>query len=122
VDAPNPGQRQTASAFARGVFRGWGKIESVQFTPIVISGRGGRYNVDVGRGRIMHLATQPILGGDKKTAITHGNTQNLLNHTFYQAKTIKGSFKGGSHSFNLSDSNSYFNERMNAKGRLQSVR
>jgi hypothetical protein len=36
----------------------------------------------------------------------------------YQARTLSGSFRDGARSFELKDSNSYFNPQMTASGEL----
>jgi hypothetical protein len=116
VDAPGKRQQPAAAAFARTALQAFGKVEDVKFVPVSLTGGGGWYKIDVAGGKIMHVVTQPVLGADKKTPISHNNIADPLNHTFYQGKTISGSFKDGNRSFTLKGSNSYFNDRMNASG------
>ena len=69
-------------------------------------------------GKIIKFETEPVLGVDKKTPVSHTNTNNKLNSTFYQAKTISGNFNDGGKSFELKDSNSYFNPEMKSSGQM----
>jgi hypothetical protein len=51
---------------------------------IDINGKDGAYTVKVDGGKIMTCTTEPVLGGDNKTPITHTNTKDALNPTMYQ--------------------------------------
>jgi hypothetical protein len=118
VDAPNPQQLAAAEAFGRAVYSAFGKIESVKPAHIALAGSAGRYTVSVDNGKIMRLATEPVLGGDGRTPIAISNIHDPIHPTVLQAKTVSGSYDDGDHSFTLKDSNSYFNDRMKSKGKL----
>lgn len=108
VDARNPKQRAAATAFAKSVFKDWGKLEEVKSVPVSITGRGGWYKVAVDGGNILQLTTKPVMGADKKRPIMHANVKDPLTSYFLQGKSVSGSFNDGGHSFKLKDTNSYF--------------
>jgi hypothetical protein len=108
VDARNTQQKQATAAFAKSVFKNWGKLEGVEYAPISIRGSGGWYKLAVNGGRTMQLVTKPVLGRDKKRPIAHTNVSNPLTNTFLQGQTVSGSFKSGKHDFKLKGGNSYF--------------
>jgi hypothetical protein len=64
------------------------------------------------------LTTVVILGADEKHPLSHANLKAPFNPTLYQARTLSGSFRDGARSFELKDSNSYFNPQMKASGEL----
>jgi hypothetical protein len=116
VETKDSKQNHAARDFASSYFSGFGKVEDVKDAKIDISGKDGKYMVSVDNGAIMKLETEPVLGGDKKTPITHTNTHSMLNPTVMQGKTISGSYKDGERSFTLEGSNSYFNPRVKSSG------
>ncbi len=118
VDATTPAQREAALAFAKAYYGGWGKIENARDARIVIEGSDGTYSVKVDDGKTMSLKTEPVLGGDGKKPVVIRNTKSKLNPDIKQARAVSGSFKDGDHAFELKDSNSFFNDRMLAKGEL----
>jgi hypothetical protein len=120
LDAPNPKLREAAAAFATAWASQVGKVEGVKDARVEISGKDGSYTVKVDDGKIAQLTTKVILGADEKTPFSHANlkTPLNLNSTLYQARTLSGSFRDGDRSFELKDSNSYFNPQMKASGEL----
>jgi hypothetical protein len=120
LDAPNPKLREAAAAFATAWASQMGKVEEVKDARVEISGKDGSYTVKVDDGKIAQLTTKVILGADEKTPFSHANlkTPLNLNSTLYQARTLSGSFRDGDRSFELKDSNSYFNPQMKASGEL----
>jgi hypothetical protein len=118
VDARNPRQQRAATDFARTAFKDWGKLEGVKHVPVSIAGSGGYYKVSVGGGKIIQLTTKPMLGADKKTAIVYSNMPNPLTTVLKQGRTVSGSFKDGGRSFQLKGSNSFFNDRLNTRGKV----
>lgn len=117
IDAKEP-QREAATAFAKAAFSGFGKIEAAEKASIDLAGQGGRYTLTVDRGKIMRLTTEPVLGGDKSTPITHTNTYIPWSPTLMQGRTVKGTFRDGDRSFSLEGGNSYFNDRMDSSGKI----
>jgi hypothetical protein len=118
VDAPKPEQRDAALAFAKAYYRAWGKVEASKDARIEIAGADGNYTVKVDDGKIMELKTEPVLGGDKKTPVKISNTKSALNPVFLQGRTVNCKFEDGNRSFQLKDSNSFFNNKLKAKGEL----
>jgi hypothetical protein len=118
LDAPDPKQREAAAAFATAWASQMGKVEAVKHAKIEISGKDGSYTVKVDNGKIAQLTTVVILGADEKHPLSHVNLKAPFNPTLYQARTLSGSFRDGARSFELKDSNSYFNPQMKASGEL----
>ena len=118
VDAKDPEVNKAARDFAAVVFKDFGKVESVADAKVDITGAKGKYSVMVDDGNIAKFQTEPVMGGDKKTPVSHGNIMNPLVPTVMQGKTITASYKDGDKSMTLEGSNSYFNEHMNSKGEL----
>ncbi|HHT9109953.1 MAG TPA: DUF1326 domain-containing protein [Candidatus Brocadiaceae bacterium] len=116
VDAENDKQKDAATEFAKGIFSSFGKIESTSVVKIEFSGEHGNYTLKVDGGKILHLTTEPVLGGDNKTPVTHANTKNKLNPVFMQGRTVSGSLSDGERKFELKGGNSYFNDHMESKG------
>lgn len=119
VDAKNDAQKNAAIEFAKGYYGGFGKLESASAGKIDIAGKDGKYTVKVNDGKIMQLTTEPVLGGDNKTPITHTNTKSNLSSVFMQAKTVSGTFSDGDRKFELRDSNSYFNTNLKSEGTIE---
>ena len=118
LDAPDPKQRGAAAAFATAWASQMGKVEAVKDARIEISGKDGSYTVKVDDGKIAQLTTQVVLGADGNTPLSHANLKTPLTPTLYQARTLSGSFRDGDRSFELKDSNAYFNSQMKASGEL----
>jgi hypothetical protein len=120
LDAPDPKQREAAAVFATAWAGQMGKVEAVKDAKIEFSGKDGSHTVKVEDGKIAQLITKVILGADEKKPLSHANlkTPLNLNPTLYQARTLSGSFRDGDRSFELKNSNSYFNSQMKASGEL----
>ncbi len=119
IDAKNDKQKYAVTQFMKGIYGAFGKLEAVTSAKIDISGKDGRYTVKVHNGRILHLTTEPVLGGDNKTPIKHSNTRNKLNSVFMQGKIISASYSDNGRKFELSGTNSYFNPQMNSEGSIE---
>lgn len=119
VDCAIAKQRAAATAFAKAVFSGFGKIEAVKEAKISISGQSGRYTVTVDGGKVMRFVTEPVLGGDNRTPISYGNSHNPMCPDFLQGKVVSGTYQDGERSITLEKGrNSYFNNRMRSSGRI----
>jgi hypothetical protein len=116
VDSTDAKKREAALAFAKAYFKEWGELKAAKAASIKIEGKDGNYTVTVDDGKIITLKTEPMLGGDGKTAIRITNTKSGLNPTVSQGRTLSGTFKDGGEAFELKDSNSYFNPHVDAKG------
>ncbi|UJS16790.1 MAG: DUF1326 domain-containing protein [Candidatus Jettenia sp.] len=119
VDGKSDEQREAAIELAKGMFSTFGEIESTSSAHIDMSGMDGSYTVRVNDGKLMQLTTEPVLGGDNKTPITHTNIKNKFILVFMQGRTIFGSFHDGERKFELKGGNSYFNNRMESEGTFQ---
>jgi hypothetical protein len=117
VDAP-AAQRDVATAFVRALYGPMGKIEAVKSGSIDLSGRAGRFQLTIEGGRVLDLSTEPVLGGDKTTPISHTNTFIPWSPTVQQARTIKASFRDQDRSFAFEASNSFFNDALRSSGKL----
>ena len=118
VDAKDAKQQEALSAFAKAAFSPFGKIEAVKTAKVDLTGGDGKYTLNVDGGKIMALTTEPVLGADKKTPFTQGNTMIPVSPTLMQGKTLKGSYNDGGHSFTLANSNSYFNPNAKNSGKI----
>jgi hypothetical protein len=112
VDA-NGAQQEAAAAVAKGLFGTIGKVVAVRKAKIDLSGKDGRHTVSINGGEIAQLSTEPVLGGDRKSPISHVNT--ILPWTVMQARTVNGSFHESDLSFTLNDSNAFFNDNVDNK-------
>lgn len=117
VDAGDS-QREAVTALAKAHFAGLGKVVGVRNVKIDLSGKGGRYTLTIDGGKVAQLTTEPVLGLDKKTPVTHGNIDISWNPTVMQARTVKGAFHDGDISFTLEDTNSFFNDHMESSGKM----
>lgn len=118
VDA-SPSQQATAEEFARAVYTSWGKIESVKKARVEIGGSAGAYSVMVDGGTVMTYRTEPVLGADHKTAVSHSNINDTLNTTVYQGKNVDTAFHDGNRKFKIgAGTNSFFNDHMSASGKI----
>lgn len=119
VQAANPEQRKAGAAFLNAVYSNWGKVEEIKDARIDIAGENGNYTVSVDDGKVMKYETKVVLGGDKKTAVTHTNIGDPLNSVFKQGLSESCSFKDGERGFTLEKGrNAYFNDQMDAKGEI----
>lgn len=111
-------QREAAAAFTKAFFAIMGKIEAVKNASVDLSGKAGAYKLTIDGGRVLELTTEPVLGLDQKTPISHSNTFIPWSPTVMQARTVKARFQDGDRSFTLGGSNGFFNETMNSSGTL----
>jgi hypothetical protein len=119
IQADSPEKRKAAEAFLTAVYSAWGKIDAVKDAKIDITGDYGKYTVTVDAGKIMKYETEVVLGGDKKTAVTHQNVADPLNTTFKQALGVSCEFKDEARSFTLEKGrNAFFNDTMSAEGEI----
>jgi hypothetical protein len=118
VDAGDAAKSKAAGEFASAYYAGFGKIETVKDAKVDFAGTGGKYTVQVDGGNTMKFVTEPVLGGDGKTPISHSNTKSSLNPTVMQGRTVSASYKDGERSLTLEGSNSYFNPKMKSSGKL----
>jgi hypothetical protein len=118
IDAKSEAQAAAAREFVKAAFKKIGTIEEVRNAKVELGQKEGKYYLKVDGGKVMDLLSEPVLGGDGKTALSYSNTKNLFTRTFRQGRTLNCTFKDGDRAFKLKDSNSYFNERMNNEGKL----
>jgi hypothetical protein len=118
TEAKNPAQEKALAALISSGLSGFGKVEEVKSAKIEISGADGKYTIQVDGGKIMSLATEPVLGADGKKPFSYHNTLMPFSPTIFQAKTVKGSFSDGARSFTLAGTNSYFNPSAEGSGEL----
>ncbi|MEM3079255.1 MAG: hypothetical protein QXF21_02940 [Thermoproteota archaeon] len=64
------------------------------------------------------LKTELVLGGDGKTPISISNVKNPLHLDLSMGRTVKGSYDDGERSFEIQDTNAYFNEHVRSKTQL----
>jgi hypothetical protein len=118
TETKNATQQEALAAFLQAAFASFGKVEGVKSAKIELTGADGKYTLRVDGGKIMSLATEPVLGADSKTPFSYHNTLMPLSPTILQAKTIAGSYNDGTNSFRLANSNSYFNPHAKGSGEL----
>jgi hypothetical protein len=119
IDAPDATKRAATEEFGRAALAAFGPIKGVHEAKIDLAGKDGEYTVAVDGGKVMKCATKPVLGGDKKTPVTHGNTQDALNPVMYQALCTGASYADGEMKIDLDNGcNSYFNQHMKSSGKL----
>jgi hypothetical protein len=119
VDAKDDAQREAATEFGKNAFKDFGKLDKVSTAKVNLTGTGGKYSMNVDDGNIMSLSTEPVLGGDNKTPITHTNVKNPLNSVFLQGKTIAAKYTDGDKTFELKGTNSYSNPHMKGSGSVK---
>jgi hypothetical protein len=119
LDAPDPKKHAALEKFAKAQLAGFGPCKGVHDAKIDINGKDGAYTVKVDGGKIMTCTTEPVLGGDNKTPITHTNTKDALNPTMYQGTVTTCTYKDGDMSITLDKGrNSYFNQHMKSSGKV----
>jgi hypothetical protein len=120
IDAPDKAHRVTAEKLARAIYAGFGPMEAVKDAKVVIVGANGAYTVNVDGGKVMTYITEPLIGGDGKTALTLGNTHNALTPVFFQGlSAAPASYHDGDRSIDLDKGrNAYFNETMQNSGEI----
>jgi len=120
IDAPDKDHRDAAEKLSRAAFAAWGKVEAVKDAKVEIAGTYGAYTVTVDGGATMKYVTEPLLGGDGKTAVSYSNTYNPLTSTFLQGKSTDAlSYRDGDRTMDLTKGrNAYFNDKMDTSGQL----
>jgi len=119
VDQKDPKKHDAAVAFAKGALAAFGTITLTKDADIKIEEKDSKYTVSVDDGKVMKFQTKPMLGGDGKTPMTHTNTHDALNPTFYQGTAVSAEYKGGGKDFKLAEGrNCYFNDKMKSKGEV----
>jgi hypothetical protein len=119
LDAPDAAKRATLEKFARAALGGFGPIVGVHEGKIEIVGHDGAFTVRVDGGKTMSYTTEPVLGGDHKTAISHHNTQDAVNPIMFQGVIVSCTFTHGGKSLNVPKGrNSYFNQNMRSHGKI----
>jgi hypothetical protein len=118
VQSKDPAQDEVAGAMARALLGAYGRVEAIRNAEIELSGNNGNYTLKVDAGKVINLKTQPVLGADKKTAVTYTNYPDPLFHTILQAKVVSGTYNDGKHHFTLKGTNSFFNQDWAASGKI----
>ena len=119
IDAPDAHKRAAAERFARAALKGFGPIKAAHTAKVELAGRDGAYTIRVDGGKIMSCTTEPVLGGDHKTAVTHTNTFDALNPVMYQAICTACTYADGDMKVELEKGrNAYFNAHMKSSGKL----
>ena len=118
IQSDDSAKAATAAEFGRSLMSLYGTIESIQDAKIDLAGSDGNYTLSVNDGEEILLKTKPVLGGDKKTAVTYTNYPDPLLHTIMQGKVVSGSYNDDKHHFTLKDSNSFFNQNLSASGKI----
>jgi hypothetical protein len=119
VDQKDAKKHDEAVAFAKAAFASFGPITLTKDAEIKIEEKESKYTVSVDGGKVMKFETKPMMGGDGSTPMSHTNTHDKLNPTFYQGTAVSGEYNGGGKSFKLSEGrNCYFNNHMKSKGEV----
>jgi hypothetical protein len=118
IDAKGEAQLAAAMEFAKAAFAKFGAIEEARAAKVEMGQKDGKYYLRVDGGKVINMTSEPVLGGDGKTALSYNNTKNFFTRTFRQARTINCTFKDGNRQFQHKDTNSYFNETMKNEGKL----
>lgn len=121
VDAKDSKQAEAVKGMAGGFLKAFGKVEDVKDAKIDIKRDGYAFTVNVDGGKVMKFKTEPLMGGDKKTPITHTNIGDPFNSTMLQGKGVSTSYTGSTKdkSFTIdAGRNSYCNDKMKASGKL----
>lgn len=119
IDQPDARKHAAAEKFARAHYKIFGAIKQVKDAKIEISGKDGAYTATVDGGKVMKCQTEPILGGDGKTAIRHENTKDPVNTTMLQGSCVSCSYSDGDRKFDLAKGrNAYFNPKVKASGKM----
>jgi hypothetical protein len=117
LDAPDS-KRAAAEAFMRASLAAFGPIEAVKSGHVTMEGRDGKTVSKVDGGAVMSLTTEPILGGDGKRPLQYSNIHDPVHPVVMQGKAVSGKYNDAGHSFDLSDSNSYFNDHFATHGQM----
>jgi hypothetical protein len=118
VQSKDATQTEMAGALGRALFGTYGKVEAIRKAEIDLSGSNGNYRLKVDGGKVINLKTEPVLGADKKTAVTYTNYPDPLFHTIMQGKVVSGTYKDNEHQFTLKSTNSFFNQDWSGSGKI----
>jgi hypothetical protein len=118
IQSGDPARSKTAGDMLRPLYSAYGTVESIHDAKIELSGSNGNYTLTVDDGKVMTLKTEPVLGADKKTAVTYTNYPDPLFQTIMQAKVISGTYKDDKHHFTLEGTNSFFNQNWSVAGKI----
>jgi len=118
VHSKDPAKSEVAGQMARSFYSSYGRVETIPKAEINLSGSNGNYVLKVDGGKVMNLRTQPVLGADRKTAVTYTNYPDPLFQTIMQGKVISGSYSDGEHHFKLEGTNSFFNQDWAVSGKM----
>lgn len=118
VDAPTAAKRKTLTAMMTAALSGFGKIEAVKDAKITLKKKGDHYWGSIDGGKVCTFETTPTVGLDGKTPLTYSNVKDPLHPTVMQGNNVHTHFDDGGHSFDLKESNAYFNGKITAKGSL----
>lgn len=116
VDAPTPAKKKALTAMLTAVLSGFGKVEAVKDAKVALTKRGDHYWCSIDGGRIGNFETTPVLGLDNKTPLKYSNVKDPLHPVVMQGNNVETHFNDGGHSFDLKDSNAFFNGSISAKG------
>jgi hypothetical protein len=119
VDQPDAKKHDAAVAFAKAALSVFGNITVTKDADIKIAEKDNKYTASVDNGKVMKFETEPMMGGDKTTPMTHTNTHDKLNPVFHQGAVVSAEYKGGDKEFKLAKGrNCYFNNHMKSKGEV----
>jgi len=119
IDAKNEKQKSAALEFTKEYYKNDGKLEASTSARIDLDRKNRFYTIKVNCGEIMSFTTEPILGGDKKTPIVYNNTPNMLYPTNMQGRTNSGMFRDGDRTFQMKNSNAFFNAYLRSEGSFE---
>jgi hypothetical protein len=115
IEAKNAQQQKAGTMLATNLFKEYGKVVLLRDAKISITGSKGRYTATVDGGKVFTLKTEPILGGDGKNPISISNVHNPARPTVFLGKTVRCQYSDGERSFEIHDTNSYFNDHARSK-------
>jgi len=119
LDAPDTARRGALEKFARAAFGPYGTINSVALARVDFTVKEGAYHVKVNDGKTLTLDTEPVLGGDKKSAVEIQNSQNVLSPTLYQGRCVSCTYADGEHKITIEKGrDSFFNQRIKSSGKV----
>jgi hypothetical protein len=120
VDAPDTARRAAGEEFARAYAAEAGPVEGVQAAKIEVAGSKGAYTVSLDGGAIMRFSTEPVVGGDGTTPLSHANTLIVVSPAVLQGRSAAPSvYHDGGRSIDVPKGrNVYFNDEMQSRGEL----
>jgi hypothetical protein len=121
IDAKDEKQREAVKGMASGFLKNFGTIQDVKPAKVDIKRDGYAFDVNVDNGKVMAFKTEPVMGGDGKTPVTHTNIGDPFNSTMLQGKGVSTKYTAAkdSKSFTIDKGrNSYCNDKMKASGQI----